>query len=320
MALGKMALAAAAGRHDEFRTDAALLAANGADVAAQFSAVLGPTTGSEVQNAWIAGDNARVDYMVAAVTHDHAKMDAARGSLDASLTQLSALSAAALKPADGNIPQDAARDASNFRNFVDEIAGGLYQTGVPDLVKAQFDSRFLGRALVRAISNRFPDRYPGNAEATPPTLRTGLAADLLSGSYLLTAVAAAAAAGNQPEQDGDRQGSMLDVGAITGGLSLFSVDAGQRFEKTWDTLIQSLASYAKGGDAASRQAALAAASPSSSPYGPDLTAAVSAVLQVLDDQRARSYDRLAADDRAAAAQFATVADAVIQAAIQQGIL
>ena len=322
MALGKMALAAGAGRHDEFRTDATILASTSADVNALVASALGPSSGADFSRAWATGDNARVDYIIGSVTHDGAKTEAAKNALVDSATQLSTAVQAALSPPVANIPKLESDEVDNFRNFVDEVTGGAYQTALSDLTKAQFASRTLARIIVGRIVGEFPDRFPGDPQSTAATLRANLASNLLAESYLLTALAGATIAAQVAEQDADRHTvTALDGNAIAGALApLFGEATGAHLETVFDTLGQALAAYASDGDTANRQRALATAAPSTSPYGPDMTAAVSAVLQVVDDLRAKAYASVPMDDRAAAAEFATVADVLIEVATSRGLL
>jgi len=73
--IAKLAVAATAGRKDEFHSYAGALAANGGDITTLMRSALGETVGNQFGQAWSAGNNYFVDYLVAAVTHDKAKQD-----------------------------------------------------------------------------------------------------------------------------------------------------------------------------------------------------------------------------------------------------
>ena len=317
IAVGKLTLAAAAGRAVEFRADAALLAANGADVADALTTALGPATGAEVVTAWTAGDNARVDYLVAAVTHDQAKADAAGARLDDSVGALSAPLGSALSPADGNLPRLEAIDVAEFRAVVGDVVAGTYEIAMSDLIKAAGNSADLGELLASDVARQFRDRYPGDVQARAAQLRAGLSVRLETQAYLVTALTNATVASATGEQAAAVVGAGREQTSITDMVAaLFGAGSGTHLQATWAALTQAVAAYAKSGDAASRAAALAAAAPPSGTYGPDLTGPVAALLQVVDDQRTPTLARLPSDDRACAAQFAAVADGITDAAIR----
>ena len=317
IAFGKLTLAAAAGRAVEFRADAALLAANGTDVADALTSALGPTSSAQVDAAWTAGDNGRVDYIVAAVTHDQAKADAASSQLDSSVSALSNPLEAALSHQDDNLPRLAQADVAEFRKVVDDAVAGTYEIALSDLVTAASSSAGFGQLLASDIARQFPDRYPGDPQTKAAQLRAGAGVRLEIEAYLLTSLTNATVASATGEQSAAMVTAGREQTSITGIIAdLFGASSGTHLQATWAALTQAVVAYAKSGDAASHGAALAAAIPPSDTYGPDLTGPVAALLQVVDDQRTPTLTKLPSDDRSAAAQFAAVADGITDAAIR----
>jgi hypothetical protein len=317
LAFAKLTLAAAAGRHDEFRAEAALLAANGGDISDALTAALGPAAGTGLGAAWAEGDNARVDYVVAAVTHDQAKTAAARSSLDNSVGALASPLASALPPPSDSITAKAQADATDFRAVVDDTVAGTYEIAMSDVLKGAGDAAAFGQLIAGRIVERFPDRFPGDPNAKAVVLRAGAAATLEAEAYLLSALTNATVASAHDEATAAMDAAVHTQTSLTNTITaLFGDRSGAHLQSMWGMLNPALVAYAKAGDPNSRAAALATGLAPTDTYGPDFTGPVAALLQVVDDQRTPSLDKLPSDDRASAAQFAAVADGITDAAIR----
>jgi len=294
--IGKLSLAAVAGRKDEFHSYATLLALNGGDVTTLMRSALGETQGTQLGGKWTQGNNLYVDYMVAAVTHDKAKADAAMASLTG--TYVPAM--AQLLEAGGTLSQDAATtlagdQVSGLKLVMDDAVAGTFAKLYADLLDAYAKATGGGDALAAGIVGRFADRFPGDPKSKAAGRRTSLNTLLQQQAYVMTMTSGAAVLGASAELN-------AATDALTAiAMTLQALDA--RVGRLLNDEASLLIDYAKSGDGVVRQAVIDDA-------GPNLTAGLTAVLQVIDDQRGKHFDKVAVDDRVAALLLAAAGDAM----------
>ena len=321
--IAKLAVAAAAGRKDEFHSYAGALAANGGDITSLIRSALGETVGAQFGQAWMAGNNYIVDYLVAAVTHDRAKQAAATSGLTGTyVPQMTALLTSSLSFTAEQSALFGAEQVSGLKQIIDDAVSSGFAALYDDLRSANANAIRAADQIAGAIVGRFADRFPGDAQSKSAAFRSGLDTLLLSQSYLMTMATAATLLGTAAEQSAASGALAQNASALTAVFAgVFGNAAGGQFGHVWDTEATLLVAYAKSGDPGVRQTAIAAAAPPNGPagsiFGPDLTVEITATLQAVDDQRAKSFDKLADDDRSAATQLAAAGDTVTDVALRR---
>jgi len=175
--------------------------------------------------------------------------------------------------------------------------------------------------LAAAIVSRFADRLPGDAQSKAAAFRSGLDSLLLSQAYLMTMSSDAALTGTAAQQIAASRALAQNASSLEALFgAVFGTAAGTEFGSVWNREALLLVAYAKSGDPGIRQNAINVAAPplgTGQIFGPDLTVEITATLQAVDDQRARSFDKLADDDRSAATQLAAAGDTVTDVALRQ---
>jgi hypothetical protein len=315
-------VAAAAGRKDEFHSYAGALAANGADITTLMRSALGETAGSQFGQAWTVGNNYFVDYVVAAATHDKAKQTAASSGLTSTYQpQLTSVLTSTLSLTTDEAAPVGADQVSSIKQIVDDAVASGFAALYADLHTAYVKAVRGGDLVSAAIVGRFVDRFPGNAHSKAADFRAVLDTLLLNQAYLMTMATDASVTGTAAQLNavgGALAQSATSLSAVFTGV--FGDASAAAFGTAWQRESMLVVAYAKGGDPSVRQSVIDAAAPPAGTghvFGPDLTVQLIAILQAVDDQRARSFDRLADDDRSAAAQLAAVGDAVTDVAVRQ---
>jgi hypothetical protein len=303
--VSKLAVAAATGRKDEFHSYAAVLAVNGGDIETLLRSALGETAGGQFGDAWSQQNNSLVDYMVAAVTHDQKAADAAASSL----TGASAQEVAAALTSGASIETEQAQQlvsglASALKLVIDDAAGAAYPTLYGHIVSAHVRAVSLANAIVENVAKRFQDRFPGDPAAKAAEFRAGLDSLLQRQAYLMTMAGEAALASTPADVravfDALTTNSQA-LSSLVGGV--LGEAAGNDFGSLWSKEASLVPSYAKSGDAAVRQDAIASARP-------EVIDALEALFTVVDDQRAKSYAGVATEDRMAASAMAAAGDVI----------
>jgi hypothetical protein len=203
---------------------------------------------------------------------------------------------------------------TSTKAFIDDEVARSFASMYPNLLAAYAQAVAFGDTIAIRTAAKFADRYPGDATTKPVDIRAYADGVLQAQAYLLTMVSSAAVAGNQTELSAASDA----VAANTSSLSaLFRTAFGSasaiQAGRVWSDEQMLVTAYAKSGDPASRQNAIAAALPPlGNPSGtrPPLTTAITALLQAVDDQRSKAYSQLADDDRAAAVQLMAIGDAL----------
>jgi len=319
----KLAVAAAAGRKDEFGSYAGALAANGGDITTLMRTALGETAGTQFGHTWTVGNGYFVDYLVASVTRDTTKQAAATSGLTGTyLPQLTGLLTSSLSLTAAQAATMGADQVSSLKQIVDDAVNSGFAALYGDLHTAYVKAIRAGDLMSAAIVSRFADRFPGNGHSKSADFRAILDTLLLNQSFLMTMASDATIAGTAGElsaASGALGQSAISLATVFS--SVFGAAAGAQFGHVWDSETMLLIAYAKSGDAGVRQTMIATGGPANGPAGsifaPDLTDALTAALQAIDDQRAKSFDKLGGDDRSAAMLLAAVGDAVTDVGVRQ---
>ena len=177
--------------------------------------------------------------------------------------------------------------------------------------------------LAAQIVKLFPDKFPGDPSIAAVTLRVSLNHLMQEHAYLGSMATSAVIAGRDPEKAATS--AALDANAASLHAAFkdeFGSSAGDQLGRLWAARNTALLDYAAGVGAAAKQAlSQLFIAPFSAAAGVPQTLVddqASAALAVVDDQRAKAFTTLAADDRAAAAAIETIADAMAAAGSVQG--
>jgi hypothetical protein len=316
--LSKLAIVAAAGRKDEFHAYAGMLASNATDVGTVFRLAFGETGGQQVGDAWSAGDNLYVNYLVGAVTQDSQMSDSAfQGLTGTYVPQLAGAIAS-----NAGLTQDQATQLANgqvlaIKLVVDDAVAGAFPKLYTDVVSAHTNAIGFADTVTSQVTQKYPDRFPGDANRKAPSFRSAMNALFQRQAYLTTMLTDATSGTAQAEQAAAADILARNSAAISSTFgAIFGEASAQALASVWQQESRLVVAYATRGDTSSRQAVLdAAAAQPSGPYTPDLTAAFKSIVQTVDDQRANSSDVLANDDRAAAVEFSVAADEVTETAV-----
>jgi len=291
-AIAKLALAAATGRQDEYRSYAGMLAANGGDIDALFRTALGETAGGQFGDAWTEQNDDLVDYLVGAATHDGQGTAAAAAKLNASyVPHAASVLSSSLSLSSDAATQLAAGHAMALKSIIDATVGDNLRQLYTDIGTARAQAVTFGDTVTIQVTHEFADRFPGDPLAPESTQRANVSSLMQQQGYLMTLAA-----------DVTIAGSAADITAVNTALASYAA-AMPAPAAVWTEEAKLVVPYAKTGDPAIRQNILNhAAAPL------DLNTAFTALLQVVDDQRAKRFGNVATDDRAMAAAFAAVAD------------
>jgi hypothetical protein len=215
----------------------------------------------------------------------------------------------------------AADQVSTFQKIVDDAVGSTFTALYPDLRAAYVKAVRGGDLVAIAIASRFADRFPGNATSKSADFRGVVDTLLMEQGYLLTMESDATVAGTKAELAAATDAVTVNTKALVAVFAAIFGDAvSVQFGTVWDNVSLLLVAYAKSGNAGVRQNVINTGAPPMGPgqsFEPDLTNELTTMLQAVDDQRGKSFDKLGDDDRAAAAQLAAVGDSVTVAAVRQ---
>jgi hypothetical protein len=323
--LAKLTVAAAAGRKDEFASYADLLATNGAELTGALSKAVGDTAGQRFAQSWTRGNSFYIDYLVAVTTHQHDLADAAMMNLNTQyVPQMAEDLSTPLNISTSSANRMLADQVTTIKQLMDDYAAGTPSAFYPDVRAAYAKATAMGGAIAEATVWKFPDKYPGDATAQGSKTRAQLDALLQEHAYLLSMTSDAAASGATAEAAAATSSLQANAQDLSHAISsTFGSQAGTQAAQVWSEEDKSFIAYASAADDAARSAALNALNQTSTPAltgflnGLHVTADVASVtsqtIGVIDDQRAKSYSVLAAEDRQSAALLISIGDLMMGA-------
>lgn len=318
--LAKLTVAAVAGRKDEFGSYADLLAANGVELNGVLSKAMGESSGQRFAQSWTRANSFFVDYMVAATTRQQDLADAAMMNLNNNyVPQMAQVLSTPLNISTSSANRMLTEQVTTIKQLIDDAAGGAPSAFYPDLRAAYAKSTAMGGSIAEATVWKFPDKYPGDATAQGSKTRAQLDALLQEHAYLLsmtTDAASSAATFAVGAATSSLQANAQDLSHVI--AATFGSQAGIQAVQVWSDEDKSFAAYASAADDATKSAALNALNQTSTPAltaflnGLHVTVDVASVthqtIGVIDDQRAKSYSVLAAEDRQSAALLISIGD------------
>jgi len=324
--LAKLTVAAAAGRKDEFGSYADLLAANGSDLSGVISKAMGASAFQKFAQSWTRGDSFFVDYMVAVTTRQQELADAAVINLNATyVPEIAQDLSTPLNISTSSVNRMLTEQVTTIKQFIDDAAAGNPGAFYPDLRAAYAKSIAMGASIAEATVWKFPDRYPGDATAEGAKARVQLDSLLQEHAYLLSMTTDAGSSGATAEAAATTSSLQANAQDLSHTIaSIFGSKSGTQAAQLWSDEDRSFVAYASAGDEATKSAAINALNQTSTPAltgflnGLHVTADVASVthqtIGVIDDQRAKSYAIVAAEDRQSAALLISIGDLLMEAA------
>jgi hypothetical protein len=323
--LAKLAVAAAAGRKDEFGSYADLLATNGGELGGVISKAMGASAFQKFAQSWTRGDSFFVDYMVAVTTRQQDLAGAAMMNLNTTYVPEVALELSTpLNISTSSLNRVLTDQVTTIKKVIDDGAAGTPSAFYPDVRAAYAKSIAFGGSIAEATAWKFPDRYPGDAAAEGATARVQLDSLMQEHAYLLSMTTDAGSSGATAEAASAASSLQANSQDLAHTIaSIFGPQAGTQAAQLWSDEDRSFVAYASAGDDATKSAALNTLNQTSTPAltgflnGLHVTADVASVthqtLGVIDDQRAKSYAVIAAEDRQSAALLISIGDLLMGA-------
>jgi len=323
--LAKLTVAAAAGRKDEFASYAALLATNGAELAGVLSKAVGDTAGQRFAQSWTRGNSFFVDYLVAVTTHQHDLADAAMMNLNTQyVPQLAQDLSTPLNISTSSANRMLTDQVTTIKQFMDDAVAGTPSAFYPDVRAAYAKATAMGGAIAEATVWKFPDKYPGDATASGAKGRAQLDSLLQENAYLLSMTTDAAVTGATRDEGAAKsalQACVEDMSRVIG--SLLGSQAGTKSTQAWGDEDNAFVAYASAADDAARARDLDGVNEGASSglkfYLSGLHVKVDTIsiahqtIGLIDDQRAKSYGAIAAEDRQSAALLISIGDLMMGA-------
>jgi hypothetical protein len=176
-------------------------------------------------------------------------------------------------------------------------------------------SALIGDMLALRMVQQFPDKFPGDPSVNAVEARVSLNELLQEHSYLTTMMSDAGIAGRSDEASNALSavaGARTDIAPVIGFL--LGPDARTGFPGIWGIRDANVFAYANASDSAAKDkltgAFVAQFSALTQVPAASIRDQVIATLKAIDDQRAKAYKNVAADDRAAAAGMQAIADQI----------
>jgi succinate dehydrogenase flavin-adding protein (antitoxin of CptAB toxin-antitoxin module) len=320
-------------RQAEYTGYLRLLTANSSDLTELVRSALGDSVATRFEQLWNAQNDDLVNYTIGLVTHNKAKADAAISLLsDTFVPQFSQfLNDVTQIPSELIVPL-VTQHMLETKSMLDDQLAGNYPGLYADIRTSYAHATQVGDAIAPRITGTFPDKFPGNATSSAVDLRASLNIRLQEHSYLATMRTSADAGHRAAEQAAAAGALVANTNALDAQITdLFGATPALRFDQLWSAANAAMVGYALASISTSKQRALSQLTDASvtqlgawltdttdlpaDASRPVLEAQLEAVVTVIDDQRTRSWSKLAADDRWAAASAEVVADLITAAAI-----
>jgi hypothetical protein len=254
--------AALGGRPDEFDAAVAELDRNSEDLSALIGVAYGESAGQAFLPLWRKHIGFFVDYTNGLATKDQAAADKAVADLTAYADEFAAF----LNSANPNLPKDTVsglvlQHIMTLKGVVDAQATGDPQAAYQALGEAVAHMHMIADPLAGAISQQFPEKFPGDSESAASGLQATLNS-LLQQHVAYAASATNAALGGRTAEF-DAAVALLDRNSqeiSTAIGSVYGDSAGQAFLPLWRKHIGFFVDYTTGlgtGDQAAADKAVA---------------------------------------------------------------
>lgn len=301
--------AAAVNGSGEYPAYAALLATNEEALTRSVRGAAGSTSAANFSRAWRALNSDLVEYAIRIATHDGSGADAATARLTATTMpklaeQLAEIALSESQP----LLTLVTSEVTALRDTIDGAANHQYAAMYVSLASAVSGAMALGDVVANKVVARFPDKFPGDDTAPAVARRVRLNVLTQQRAYLVTMATDALINGR-----GDDETQALS--ALSTNLNVMVAElASGRSKQAWSDELSTIRRYASSGDVTAKNALtenFVSQLSSVTSVSPGIVSnQVNATIKVIDDQRARSLDDVAGDDRAAATAMAPLADSL----------
>jgi hypothetical protein len=324
---------AAPSRPAEYTGYLRLLTANGNDLTELVRSALGDSAALHFDQIWKSQNDFLVSYTIGVVTHNKAKADTAMSSIAGTfIPQFSHFLNDVTQIPTDLIVSLLTQQMLEMRAMLDDQFTKNYPRLYTDLRTSYAHAAQVGDALAPKLTGSFPDKFPGRATGPAADLRVSLNLKWQEHAYLTTMRTSAAIGGRSAEQAA-AAGALGENANTLDALftDLFGAPIAKRFDAVWAASNAATIGYASASTPAAKQRSLSQLNDAlvtqlavwiqdstdltSSGSRPALEAQFDAVAAVIDDQRARSLSKLAADDRSAETSTEVVADLVVAAIV-----
>jgi len=315
MLVAKQAVAAS-NHTDEYSGYLALLSANSNSLLETMRAAFGNTAAGQIVQAWGIQNGYLIDYTIGLVTHNDNKSNGAMsGLVNGFVPRFSQLISSLTQLSLDSVTQLESEQLANIKTVIDDENAQSYAKLYADLGGAYATSSRMGDAIANRVAQIFPDKFPGVPSSKAVDARVKLNTLLQEHAYVTTMMSDAGIAG----RGGEAASALIGVAGVRadlGPVMSYRLDPAARtqFDQLWAVRDAALFAYANASDAGARQRLTDNFVSQFSALTATPEAAVRdqliATLKVMDDQRAKSFERAANDDRAAAAAMQPVADRI----------
>ena len=316
MVVAKQAVAAV-NHTDEYAGYATLLTTNSTAMVDVVRSAYGNTSATQFEQVWRVQDQYLIDYTIGVVTHNDAKSNGAMsGLVNGFVPQFAQLITSLTQiPAD-LVTQLETQHLAEMKVTIDDEVAQSYAKFYPDVRTAYAKTTALGNRLATRMAQQFPDKFPGDPSESAIDTRVSLNSLLQEHSYLATMTTDAVVAGRTAEQNA----AATALGANAAELGKLFTDllggtAGTQVAELWGAGSADLIAYATSGDVTAKKGLtdkfitrFYAVAPTASDAARDQ---VTAMIKVIDDQRAKASKSIAGDDRAAATGMQGIADRIL---------
>jgi hypothetical protein len=315
MVVAKQAVAAA-NHTDQYTGYATLLTTNATAMVDLVRSAYGNTSATQFESVWRVQNGYFIDYTIGRVTHNDAKSNGAMsGLVNSFVPQFAQLITRLTQIPSDQVTLLETQHLAEMQAMIDDEVAQTYAKFYPDLRTAYAKTMDLGYTLAIRMAEQFPDKFPGDPSASAIAARVSLNNLLQEHSYLATMNTDAVVAGRTAE----RSAAAMSLGANAAELGKLFTDlvgatGGTQVTELWGARNADLIAYATSADANAKKGltdnfitGLNAVAPTASDAAREQ---VNATIKVIDDQRAKASNTVAADDRAAATGMQGIADRV----------
>jgi hypothetical protein len=315
MLVAKQAVAAA-NHTDEYSGYLTLLASNANSLADVIRSGFGNSGASQFAQAWSVQNGYLVDYTIGVVTHNDVKSNGAMSGLVNGFTpQFAQLMTSLAQLPVASITELESAQLTDMKAVIDDELAQSFTKLYTDLRTAYAHSSAIGDLLAVRMAQKFPDKFPGDPSISAVDARVSLNDLMQEHSYLTTMMSDAGIAGRSAEA-ATALGAIANVRADLAPVMgfLLGPDARNGFPGIWGIRDADVFAYANASDpsAQSRLTGSFVTQFSALTHTPEtpIRDQMIATLKTVDDQRAKSYQDVANDDRAAAGAMQAIADRI----------
>jgi hypothetical protein len=322
--------AAAVAHNDEYTPYLSLLT-SASDLTDLMRSAFGDTAAGQFQTLWGMQDGYLIDYAIGLVTHNQSKSNGAiSGLITGYVPQISQLLTASSQLPLDPTTQLITEQVLETQRMIDDQVAQNYPKMYADLHIAYAQTSRIGDALAPKIVRKFPDKFPGDPSNAAADLRASLNELLQEHAYLATMAGDAATGGRASELPAALK-ALSDNADSLGTLfsGVYGTSAATQFDQLWAARDVAITAYAEAGDAAAKQSPLSALTDTfvsqfsgfiqdstglrTAVSSTSIRAQVQATIKAIDDQKAKAFAQLAADDRTAASEMQPIADLITAA-------